>query len=250
MKRKMHFVVLIGGVLLALIAVLPVFAFTTSFTGNILSGAQYDLYTVDLIAGEQVTATLVCDEIAPGNRPLDPVLSAYFPGSDPSNTSNANVYNDDGFGADDDPSGVNCNAFQSSRITFGAPVTGTYTFRADGFGSATGPYTLRISTTNGSPLALDGRINPEPAAPVVVYCQGTGVHLFSPTGTDLGSVEAGGTLSVAGVHVAPMADGRMQLTAPMADKTYMLIWTGCTRGTSYAYTIEGSATTLFATYSY
>ncbi|MFN8530424.1 MAG: hypothetical protein U0670_17620 [Anaerolineae bacterium] len=236
--------VLIGGVLLALIAVLPVFAFTTSFTGNILSGAQYDLYTVDLIAGEQVTASLTCEEVAPGNRPLDPVLSAYFPGSDPSSTANADFYNDDNY------SEVHCNSFYSSRLSFSAPVTGTYTFRADGFGSATGPYTLRISTTNGSPLALDGRINPEPAAPVVVYCEGTGVHLFSPIGTDLGSVEAGGSLSVAGVHVGPMADGRMQLTAPMADKTYMLIWTGCTRGTSYAYTVEGAATTLFSTYSY
>ena len=31
-------------------------------------------------------------------------------------------------------------------MRFGAAVPGIYTFRADGFGSATGPYTLRILT--------------------------------------------------------------------------------------------------------
>lgn len=117
----------------------------TVYTGNIMSAAQYDLYTVTLTAGELVTATLVCDEESPGVRPLDPVLSAFLPGVDPSDTSNANFYNDDGFGSDDAPNaGVDCAAFQSSRIRFVAPVDGVYTFRADGFGSATGPYTLAI----------------------------------------------------------------------------------------------------------
>jgi hypothetical protein len=115
------------------------------FTGNIASADQYDLHTVELIAGETATATLVCDEVAPGDRPLDPVLSVYFPnnpGSD--DTINANVYNDDGFGQDDFPIGVDCNAFDSSIVQFTALASGTYTFRADGFGSATGPYTLTI----------------------------------------------------------------------------------------------------------
>lgn len=128
--------------------VAPAFAATLAVhSGNILSAAQYDLYTQFLTQGSVITATLVCDEIAPGNRPLDPVLSVFLPGADTSNTSYAFAYNDDGFGLDDDPSGVDCNAFDSSRIFFTAPVTGTYTFRADGFGSSTGPYTLTISDT-------------------------------------------------------------------------------------------------------
>jgi hypothetical protein len=113
-------------------------------SGDILTAAQYDLYVVNVNKGDILQATLVCDEIAPNDRPLDPVLSVYFPGSDSSDTVNADVYNDDGFGSDDDPNGVDCNAFDSSRVTFVSPVTAAITFRADGFGSATGPYTLNI----------------------------------------------------------------------------------------------------------
>jgi hypothetical protein len=111
---------------------------------------------VFLVVGTAVEATLVCEEIAPGNRPLAPVLSAYNPGSDPSSTLNADFFNDDGFGLDDDPNGVDCNAFDSSRLRFRAPVNGTYTFRADGFGSSTGPYTLTIVTTPRADLDFDG----------------------------------------------------------------------------------------------
>ncbi|MFN7940393.1 MAG: hypothetical protein U0X73_02245 [Thermoanaerobaculia bacterium] len=118
-----------------------------TYTGNILSGAQYDLYNLNGLKGYQkVQATLVCDETVPGNgnRPLDPVLSAYFPGSDSSDTANADVYNDDGFGSDDYPNGVDCNAFDSSIISFVVPFDGDYVLRADGFGSAIGPYTLEV----------------------------------------------------------------------------------------------------------
>jgi len=121
-------------------------------TGTIASGAQYDLYSVNLPAGYIVQATLVCDEIAPGDRPLDPVLSVFFPGSDPDDITTADLFNDDGFGSDDDPNGVNCNAFQSSRVTFVVPATASYVFRADGFGSSTGPYTLTI--LGGPPTVL------------------------------------------------------------------------------------------------
>lgn len=119
-------------------------AFVETHTGTIASADQYDLYSVALPAGFIVTGTLVCDEAAPGSRPLDPVLSVFFPGSDPADVDNADVYDDDGFGSADDPAGVDCDAFQSSRVVFRAPAAGSYVFRADGFGSATGPYTLVI----------------------------------------------------------------------------------------------------------
>jgi hypothetical protein len=116
----------------------------------IASGAQYDIYTLHIAQGANIVATLVCDEIAPGDRPLDPVLSVFLPDHNTSNTVNAAYYNDDGFGLDDDPSGVDCNAFDSSRVIFTATVTGVYQFRVDGFGSSTGPYTLRISDFPGN----------------------------------------------------------------------------------------------------
>ena len=52
-------------------------------SGNITSGAQYDLYTLSIPGDTTVTATLVCDETVAGNadrrnlfaRPLGPVES-------------------------------------------------------------------------------------------------------------------------------------------------------------------------------
>ena len=82
------------------------------------------------------------------SRPLDPTLAVFFPGNtNTDNTSLADVYNDDGFGSDDDPAGVDRDAFDSSRVIFNAPVAGDYVFRADEFGSSVGPYTLTIGVT-------------------------------------------------------------------------------------------------------
>ena len=106
-------------------------ALTFSYTGNIASGAQFDLYPIFLNARDEVTATLVCDATAT----LDPVLSVFLPGAPTADTNTAYVYNDDG-GTE------SCGGFRSSRINFIAPVSGIYNFRADGFGSSTGGYTL------------------------------------------------------------------------------------------------------------
>ena len=112
---------------------------------NISTGDEYDLYTVTLPVGS-IFGTLVCDRRV--SRPLDPTLAVFFPGNtNTDNTSLADVYNDDGFGSDDDPAGVDCDAFDSSRVIFNAPVAGDYVFRADGFGSSIGPYTLTIGVT-------------------------------------------------------------------------------------------------------
>ncbi len=127
-----------------------------SAMGMISSGADFDVHTVNLPSGAQVDARLICLETVPGNndRPLDPVLSVFFPSNpDPvPDTNNADVFNDDGFGSDDDPLlGVDCNAFDSSRVIFITPEPGMYRFRADGFGSSTGPYLLEIYITEGVP---------------------------------------------------------------------------------------------------
>ncbi|TAL09764.1 MAG: hypothetical protein EPO03_02085 [Porticoccaceae bacterium] len=115
--------------------VAPATALTVVNTGNITTGAQFDLYTLDLRQREIVHVSLVCDD----PFTLDTVLTVFTPGSDPSDTGNAFKYNDDG-------GTVVCGGFRSSDITFDAPIGGTYTFRADGFGSSTGPYTMTIET--------------------------------------------------------------------------------------------------------
>lgn len=126
-------------------AVSPAHAeFQKTFTGTITSGSDYKLHTVDLGAGQSVTATLVCAEIAPGNRPLDPVLTVFFPGSDPTNYGDYDLYDDDGLKS------VPCNAWWSSTVSFTTTVSGTYTFRADGFSTSTGPYILTVSDTTAA----------------------------------------------------------------------------------------------------
>jgi len=252
MNRKTHrSFIAVGVALLVIVAsVSGVFAASYGFSGNIASGPQYDLYTVPLIAGEVVTATLTCD-FDGVSRPLDPVLSAFFPGSDPSNTSFADVYNDDSFGSDDEPNGIDCDAFDSSRVQFTAPVTGDYVIRADGFGSATGPYTLNIVTGTGNPLSLDGRINPHAHAPVVLYCAGTSTNVYSVTGALLGTVADGESATLGSAQISPTADGRMQLNAPLADgKGYLFVWDGCPSGNSVTFTLENGTQVQFAAESY
>lgn len=231
-----------------LVGVSAVSAAGYSFSGNIASGAQYDLYTVPLIAGETVVATLVCD-FDGVSRPLDPVLSVYFPGSDSSDTINADVYNDDGFGSDDDPSGVDCDAFDSSRVIFAAPVTGDYIFRADGFGSATGPYTLNITTGGGNPMLADGRINGQQAAPVILYCDGSTVSGFDVHGQPLFTLENGATGSGAGWTMTTAPDGRMLLIGAFPDgKAYYFAFGGCPHGKFDA--LSGDPPTQFDSGSY
>lgn len=113
-------------------------------SGQIASSSDYHLHVVPLSRGG-VVATLVCDAAQAGGRPLDPALSVFFPGNPhTSDTLRADVFNDDGFGSDDDTAGVDCDNFDSARATFYAPVDGDYTFRVDGFGTSTGPYTLTV----------------------------------------------------------------------------------------------------------
>ena len=142
-------ILILSCALAGLAASLPVQAAHYQYTGNITSGAQFDTYPIFLTRGDLITATLVCDQVQGGSRPLDPALSVFLPFDPAIDTAAAVLYNDDGFGTDDDPAGVNCDAFDSARIIARAPQSGTFTFRADGFGSATGPYTLTIDTEPG-----------------------------------------------------------------------------------------------------
>lgn len=221
--------------------------YTNSVSGNILTGDQYDLWAMDLGPGVSVVATLTCD-FDGVSRPLDPVLSAFAPGVDTSDTINATFYNDDGFGSDDDANGVDCDAFDSSRIFMNANPSGEWVFRVDGFGSATGPYTLTITVSpNLNPLAADGRINPIQASQYAVYCDGEVASFYSAQGTFLFSVANGESNSGSGISVSPLADGRMQVNSTFPDgKGFLFIYDGCPNGGWEAYSVEASPT-LFAT---
>jgi hypothetical protein len=238
--------------ILFVVAVSPTSAQTLFVTsGNIASGAQFDLYGMTLSPGLLYTATLVCDELTPGNRPLDPVLSVFFPGSDSSDTINADVYNDDGFGTDDDPNGVDCNAFDSSRVRFSVPATMAVTFRADGFGSSTGPYTLTISQGPLFGVFPDGRINQDAHAPVAIYCRSGGVEVwvivsattgefaFSASAGEIGSAAAGNVASARGATLVKLTDGRLEVQATQTDgKGYIFRWDACPMAHYESYVID------------
>lgn len=203
-----------------------------SFSGTIASGPQYDIYSIALTAGEQVSATLSCVPV-PGT--LDTVLSVFLPNVDYSTTANAAYYNDDG--------GPNsCGFFRSSAISFTAPVTGIYAFRVDGFGSSTGDYLLYIDVAGFSnPIAADGRINAQADAPIVLYCNAGATDFFSVTGTFQGTVANGGSATFGGAVVRPTADGRMEVSAGLPDgKTYLFIWEGCDSGHYEVYSVSAS----------
>jgi hypothetical protein len=126
--------------LVGLAASFPAAAAHYQYTGNILTGDQFDTYIVPLVRGDFVVATAVCD---PANPTLDTILYLFIPGVPATDTQLAAASNDD------DPGGSSCGGFRSSRITYRAGAEGTYAFRVDGFGTATGPYTLTIDTTPG-----------------------------------------------------------------------------------------------------
>ena len=238
-----------------------------SYSGNIASDDQYDLYTVTLHAGDRVVATLICDEIAPDDRPLDPILSAYFPGVDSSDLTNATKYNDDGFGSDDSPDGVDCNAFDSARLRFRVEEGGEYTFRVDGFGSSTGPYSLRIraSQDGGSDQWFepgDDRINRQAYATASIYCDADNSRVLvlgiSPTviGNELLSVPYASlpaTPTDSNVLIAQngnvgfyrLTTGEYQVNAgPDAEgKTYVVIWNGCPMTYQNTYILQNGVLT-------
>jgi hypothetical protein len=263
MSAKLKFVSR-GSILALLVFVLLIsasvtFAETSVFTGFIASGSQYDLYSLTFTVPTQVTATLVCD-FDGVSRPLDPVLSVFDEFGNPADIITAILYNDDGFGLDDFPNGVDCDAFDSSYLNFNVEP-GTYTFRVDGFGSSTGPYTLTINHTviTGHQFT-DGRINPHNHAPAVVYCNGTTADIYSPAGVLLMSITADEAAAAAagavvesagGAAVSKTADGRLSLLATLPDgKGYLFIWNGCPAVTSETYTIEGGVGILFETRRY
>jgi len=216
-----------------------VFAAATSFSGYISSGVQTDVYSVYHQAGTSVIADLTCDDPAS----LDPVLS---------------LYDSDGIliARNDDGGIKHCDAFWSSRIVYTFSESGTYTWHVDGFGSSTGPYTLRIQDGVAGFVPSDDRINPHAFAPVAVYCRAAGtVDVWNIDaaghGTPLLSVAAADQAagaSAGAVSLSTLPDGRLQVSAPMLDgKGYLFIFNGCPATRSETYTVENGHAVLFET---
>jgi hypothetical protein len=96
--------------------------------------------------------------------------------------------------------------------------------------SLTGPGDV-IDIAASNPMLIDGRINGQQAAPVVLYCEGTTTHGLDTNGQVLFDVENGKSADGAWGSIAPTADGRMLLTSTMADgKAYYVVYDGCAHG--------------------
>lgn len=225
-KNKSLSVIVLAVLAILLLSVTGVFAKTTNltYTGTIASDPQYDLYSLDLAQGNIVTATVYCAD--PPDNTLDTILTAFFPGSDTSDTDFANVYNDDG-------GSKACGGYRNSSLNFVAPTSGSFTLRVDGFGSSIGDYTLVIQIDPGTnPMLADGRINGQQAAPVILYCaDATTVVGLSTDGQQLFRLANGETGSGANWSMGTAPDGRMLLTSSFPDgKAYYFAFSGCEHG--------------------
>jgi serralysin len=238
-RRKLMLVI---GVLAIVLAAGAVFATSTSFSGDIASGAQTDTYTLFFDAGTTITAELLCEN----PYTLDTVLALYNSGG------TMIAYNDDG-------GPRSCGSFRSSLLTYVFTEAGDYTFHVDGFGSSTGPYTLNINANPGAGAPFipnDDRINPHAFAPVAVYCRAEGtVEIWNidadGEGTPLLSVAAADQAagaSAGSVSLNTLEDGRLQVNATMLDgKGYVFIFDGCPVTASETYTVDGGNAILFET---
>jgi hypothetical protein len=201
-----------------LVVALPVSAATVVFTGSLNPGQQIN-YEVEISAGSPVTATLVC-----ANGSLDPIFDVHGP--------------DGNHVAGDDDSFTPCNAFASSVVVFTAPLSGTYTFHLRSFSAAQrGPFvfTVTIGLGDGPFVPGDDRINPDPAAPVSIYCRTDGIHVFSidrrgqgreifvATNSEINAVGIPpvNTLidSAAGVGLYRLTSGEFQVNSSRIDST-------------------------------
>jgi hypothetical protein len=216
------------------------------FTGTVDYATQpYADHFVYAEAGHVVGANLDCTE-ADG---LSPMLAIYQP---------------DGTYYDID------SIFMSGNFVFGglclgagtglivAPMTGVYAIRVTSVQYATdapiigshdsGGYILKVYGASEAPggfAPADGRINADPAPPVVVYCTAEGIDVYARNADDqyLFSVrapqadyEALGTPATntllatspdGNVRVFLLSSGEFQVNAYTSSEEYVMIWSGC-----------------------
>jgi hypothetical protein len=206
----------------------------TSCTGR--NDCFYDVY-VPIAAGDTVTVHFDCT----GPDGIDPYLYVYDPNED--------------FVIFADDEGVNdCAGYNDAIATFTAAQTGTYLIEAATYGGAAGfgiltvtGSSLAVLGSSPSPLAADGRLNPDPSAPVVVYCQDDNLDIYAVLSDSRGflvireNIEALRNMEtpaenrlVAGsedgtVRLYQLDTGEWQINAPLNGNPngYVFFWRNC-----------------------
>jgi hypothetical protein len=201
-------------------------------------------FTVDLSGSYTFSVTNIAGTIANDNDLIIGVYTSF----DPANP-NANC-----LGVVDDASGfipsITVPLTGSTQYTmfvsnYDTGETGTFDVTYSGPGTA-------ISLQPGNnPLATDGRLNPDPQATAVLYCNSTtgvvdvyrvtgssGTFAFSFGTQDVTDAAAGDVFaSASGITVEKLADGRLLLRSPLPDgKNYLFVWSGCPLTSAETYT--------------
>jgi LysM repeat protein len=161
-------------VLFAFLSFSTALADASTFTGSLAPGGSTE-FVVALAAGSSVTATAVCSD-----GQVDPVLTVF----DPNNTVIAIN--------DDDTSFTYCpgSRYYSARVSFTAGIGGNYRFNVrNSLLGRTGNFTLVVDrTVQTSPTIQstpqqfdpgDDRLNPDPVAPVAIYCRNAGIQVLA-----------------------------------------------------------------------
>lgn len=235
-------------------------ATTLSYSGPLVGETHpWDDYIFYFDAGTSVTVLLNC--VA---GPLDPEVDIYGPG---------------GFYANDDDSGSrSCVQGDSALLTFVAPVAGNYTIRASSYEiisdndptdeNADGVYQLTLTIDGVYRIVRlpfpeapvwsgwdpgDGRLNPEPAAPLAIYCGANSVHAYLPGTLEfdfpldrLGDAPAQNTLLAegpTGARLYRLSTGELQVNMLHGNEEYVFTWDACpaTITTTRAYDVTTRA---------
>ena len=117
------------------------------------SEGNYAIFNIAINAGDQITATALCEMAANGLRPLDPALTISTP-QVAGALERKQWYNDDSGAVS------SCVDYHSSQISFEAPVSGDYEFVIENLAGRSGPFSLEIlgSTAIQLDLAPRGRV--------------------------------------------------------------------------------------------
>jgi hypothetical protein len=232
------------GVSLLAAAGMALAATTLSYSGALVGETHpWDDYIFYFDAGTSVTVLLNC--VA---GPLDPEVDIYGPG---------------GFYANNDDSGPHtCAQSNSALLTFVAPVAGSYTIRASSYEiisdndptdeNADGVYQLTLTIdgvyrivqlpfpeapVGGGWNPGDGRLNPDPGAPLAVYCDADSIYAYFPGYLEfdfaldtLGDAPAQNTLLTegpTGARLYRLATGELQVNYAHGSEEYVLTWDAC-----------------------
>ena len=115
--------------------------------GNATEGNNIT-FTIAINAGDQITATSLCEMADDGLRLIDPALTVYAPQGEDS-LERLQWYNDDSDAVTD------CVDYRSSQVVFEAPVTGDYEFLIENLAGRSGPFTLEILGSTAIQTQLD-----------------------------------------------------------------------------------------------